>query len=159
MSDTTDSGQVLAADGTPLKKKLAQALFVSRLRAFGLVLPLLAFIFTFFMIPVLVLMYQGVHNDRSASIMVRTTPLLAEWDGKSEPGEELYAALVADLVQGAATDRPRPTQVAARVNREQSGATSMIKKLLRGISKLNVEYEGKEESLSTLFRKLAQANL
>jgi len=157
MSDATatDTGLVLAADGTPLKKKLAQALFVSRLRAFGLVLPLLAFIFAFFMIPVVVLMYQGIHNDRFASIMVRTTPLLAEWDAKSEPGEEFYAALVADLVQGSATDRPRPTQVAGRVNREQSGATSMFKKLLRVIRKLKVEYEGKEEKLSTLFRRLA----
>ena len=73
MSDTTDTGDtglVLAADGTPLKKKLAQALFVSRLRAFGLVSPLLAFIFAFFMIPVVVLMYQGIHNDRFASTWV-----------------------------------------------------------------------------------------
>ncbi len=159
MSDATDTGLVLAADGTPLKKKLAQALFVSRLRAFGLVLPLLAFIFAFFMIPVVVLMYQGIHNDRFASIMVRTTSLLAEWDAKSEPGEEFYAALVADLVQGSATDRPRPTQVAGRVNREQSGATSMFKKLLRSIRKLEVEYEGSEEKLSTLFRKLANDDI
>ena len=159
MSDATDAGQVLAADGTPLKKKLAQALFVSRLRAFGLVLPLLAFVFAFFMIPVVVLMYQGIYNDRFASIMVRTTPLLAEWDAKSDPGEEFYAALVADLVQGAATDRPRPTQVAARVNREQSGTTSMFKKLLRAVRKLEVEYEGKEEKLSTLFRRLAHDDI
>ena len=156
MSDATDTGPVLAADGTPLKKKLAQALFVSRLRAFGLVLPLLAFIFAFFMIPVLVLMYQGIHNDRFASIMVRTTPLLAEWDAKSAPGEEFYAALVGDLVQGAATDRPQPTRMAGRVNREQAGTTSMIKKLLRDIGKLEVEYEGKEEKLSILFRRLSK---
>ena len=34
-----------AADGTPLKKKLAQAMFRSRVRAVGLVLPLLALLF------------------------------------------------------------------------------------------------------------------
>ena len=158
MSDATasDTGQVLAADGTPLKKRLAQALFVSRLRAFGLVSPLLAFIVAFFFIPVFVLLYQGIHNGTFASVMVRTTPLLEDWDAKSEPGEEFYAALVGDLVQGAATDRPRPTQVAARVNREQPGTTSMFKKLLRSIAKLKVEYEGKEENLSTLFRALAK---
>ena len=85
--------------------------------------------------------------------------LLAEWDAKSEPGEELYAALVADLVQGAATDRPRPTQVAGRVNREQPGTTSMFKKLMRSVAKLKVEYEGKEETLSTLFRALANDDI
>ena len=36
MTDTT-TGPLMAADGTPLKQRLAKAMFVSRLRAFGLV--------------------------------------------------------------------------------------------------------------------------
>ena len=45
MTDASSSADmpITAADGTPLKKKLAQALFRSRVRAVGLVLPLFAF--------------------------------------------------------------------------------------------------------------------
>ena len=39
---------ITAADGTPLKKKLAQAMFRSKLRATGLVVPLLAFVMASF---------------------------------------------------------------------------------------------------------------
>ena len=45
---TDSSGPLLAVDGTPLKRKLAQSLFRSRARAFGLALPLLAFIIVVF---------------------------------------------------------------------------------------------------------------
>ena len=74
MTDASPSAEVpiTAADGTPLKKKLAQALFRSRVRAVGLVLPLFAFVMASFVIPILALMWQGVHNDTFA----RYTPNL-----------------------------------------------------------------------------------
>ena len=46
MADTTTP--LVAADGTPLKRKLAQSLMRSRARAFCLALPLLAFILVLF---------------------------------------------------------------------------------------------------------------
>jgi putative spermidine/putrescine transport system permease protein len=49
MSDTTTP--LVAADGTPLKRKLAQSLMRSRARAFGLAFPLLAFILVLFVYP------------------------------------------------------------------------------------------------------------
>ena len=98
----SDTELVLAADGTPLKKKLAQALFVSRARAFGLVLPLLFFIVASFIIPIFSLMVQGVKNDTYSSNMPATTAIMAEWDGVSEPTEEMFAALVSDLIQARA---------------------------------------------------------
>ena len=51
MTDVTQSGPLMAADGTPLKRRLAQAMFRNRLRAFGLTAPLLAFISLFFFLP------------------------------------------------------------------------------------------------------------
>ena len=70
MTDASSSADmpITAADGTPLKKKLAQALFRSRLRAVGLVLPLFAFVMASFVIPILALMWQGVYNDTFASL-------------------------------------------------------------------------------------------
>ena len=80
-----------AADGTPLKKKLAQAMFRSRIRAFGLVLPLLGFILASFVFPILALMWQGVYNDRFENLMPNLTEELRVWDGLSEPTEKMYA--------------------------------------------------------------------
>ncbi|MEO1552166.1 MAG: ABC transporter permease, partial [Pseudomonadota bacterium] len=127
--DTTRQDQMLAADGTPLKKKLRQALFLSRVRAFGLVAPLLVFILASFIVPIVMLLWQGVHNDTYEEYMPRSTPLLAQWDGTSPPGEELAAALVADLVE-AREDR-NIGKVATRVNRELSGTRSLFTKTAR----------------------------
>ncbi|MEM7683476.1 MAG: ABC transporter permease, partial [Pseudomonadota bacterium] len=81
MTDTTQ-GPLMAADGTPLKARLAKAMFVSRVRAFGLVAPLLAFISLFFFLPIVVLLFQGVYNDQFAEGMPRTTELIGDWDGQ-----------------------------------------------------------------------------
>ena len=43
-SQNKNNEQMLTSDGIPLKKKLSKALFRSRLRAFGLVTPLLLLI-------------------------------------------------------------------------------------------------------------------
>ena len=88
-----------AADGTPLRKKLAQAMFRSRVRAVGLVIPLLGFVLASFVFPILALMWQGVYNDRFESLMPNLTEELRVWDGVSEPTEEMYALLVLDLRQ------------------------------------------------------------
>jgi putative spermidine/putrescine transport system permease protein len=138
MTDSTDSGVVLAADGTPLKKKLAQALFVSRARAFGLVLPLLLFIVASFIIPIFSLMVQGVKNDTYSSSMPASTAIMAEWDGVSEPTEEMFAALVSDLIL--AREEKSIGRVATRVNREEAGTRSMFTKSARKAAKLEAPF-------------------
>ncbi len=134
----TDTGPVLAADGTPLKKKLAQALFVSRARAFGLVLPLLLFIMASFIIPILSLMVQGVKNDTYSSNMPATTAIMAEWDGVSAPTEAMFEALVIDLIQARADKTIG--RVATRVNREHAGTRSMFTKSARKAAKLEAPF-------------------
>ena len=138
MTDSTDSGLVLAADGTPLKKRLAQALFVSRARAFFLVLPLLAFILASFIIPILSLMVQGVKNDTYSSNMPASTAIMADWDGISEPTEAMFAALVTDLIQARADKSIG--RVATRVNREYAGTRSMFTKSARKAAKLEAPF-------------------
>ncbi len=102
-----------------------------RLRAFGLAAPLLAFIAVFFFLPILVLLYQGIYNPQFEEGMPRTTVLLADWEGPELPGEDVYAAVVADLIEARSIERALPTKVGARVNREISGATSLFKKTTR----------------------------
>ncbi|MDQ7071384.1 MAG: ABC transporter permease [Rhodobacterales bacterium] len=135
----SDTELVLAADGTPLKKKLAQALFVSRARAFGLVAPLLLFILASFIVPILSLMVQGVKNDTYSSNMPASTAIMADWDGVSEPTEEMFAALVSDLVQ-ARIDKTIG-RVATRVNREEAGTRSMFTKSARKARKLEPPFK------------------
>ena len=96
MSDTTT--YLVAADGTPLKRKLAQSLMRSRARAFGLALPLLAFILVLFVYPIANFLTQAFYDERFATLMPGTTEVLKDWDAVSEPTEEMAAMLVADLV-------------------------------------------------------------
>jgi putative spermidine/putrescine transport system permease protein len=86
------------ADGTPLKKKLQQSLFRNKLRAFGLVSPLLIFLLFLFVLPIALLLWQGVYDPRFSNLMPETSNILEDWDGVSEPTEDMYAALVVDLV-------------------------------------------------------------
>ena len=130
-----------AADGTPLKQRLAKSLFQSRLRAFGLAAPLLAFLIVFFVIPIGFLLFQGVYNPQFEEGMPRTTPLLAEWEGKDLPGEEVYAAVIADILEARQIDRALPTKVGARVNREISGATSLFKKTTRRAKNMEAPFK------------------
>ena len=152
MSEKT--GPILAADGTPLKKKLAQTLFRSRARAFGLVFPLLAFILIAFIVPIISLLTQAVYDDEYASAMPKTSALVAQWDGMSEPTEEMYQAVVQDIIVSMAVDRPLPTKAASRLNREISGATSMTKKLIRSVGKFKLDYDGKKQDASGIIRSL-----
>ncbi|NOX41060.1 MAG: ABC transporter permease [Alphaproteobacteria bacterium] len=152
MSDI--SVPLVAADGTPLRKKLAQAMFKSRMRAFGLVLPLLAFIIVAFIIPIISLLWQGVHDPRFASLMPRTTEVLKPGDGKSEPTEKMFKALVADLV---ATKKDRTIgQVATRVNRELAGARSLFTSSARKAKKLEAPFK---QSLIGVNKKWARLDV
>ena len=128
-----------AADGTPLKKKLAQAMFRSKVRATGLVMPLLAFVLISFVIPILALMWQGVYNDTFESLMPNLTAELTAWDGVSEPTEEMFALLAADLEQNR-EDRTIG-KVASRVNQELSGTRSLFTSTARKVKKAKAPYK------------------
>ncbi|MEM7212965.1 MAG: ABC transporter permease, partial [Pseudomonadota bacterium] len=141
MADMTTNQPLMAADGTPLKQRLAKAMFVNRLRAFGLVSPLLAFISLFFFLPIVILLFQGVYNDQFAEGMPRTTELIGDWDGQDLPGEALYAAVAADIREAREIDRSLPTKVGARLNREISGALSLFKKTTRRAAKMEAPFK------------------
>ncbi|MCP9483552.1 ABC transporter permease [Shimia sp. CNT1-13L.2] len=136
MTDT--SGPLLAADGTPLKKRLAQAMFRSRARAFGLAFPLIAFIIVVFILPIIFLLWQGIYDARYSRLMPTSTAAMADWDAVSPPTEEMAAAMVADLVK--ARENKTIGQVATRVNRELSGTRSLFTKSARSAKKMEAPY-------------------
>ena len=138
-SQTVQSGQITAADGTPLKKKLAQALFRSRVRAVSLVVPLFAFVMASFVIPIFALMWQGVYNDRFSTYTPNLTEQLSKWDGLEEPDEALFVALVTDLKK-ARKDRTIG-RIATRVNQEYPGTRSLFTSTARKAKKLKAPFK------------------
>ena len=138
-SQTAPSGPITAADGTPLKKKLAQALFRSRVRAVSLVVPLFAFVMVSFVIPIFALMWQGVYNDRFSTYTPNLTQQLRNWDGLEEPDEALFMALVEDLKQ-ARKDRTIG-RIATRVNQEYPGTRSLFTSTARKAKKLKAPFK------------------
>ncbi|MEM7439080.1 MAG: ABC transporter permease [Pseudomonadota bacterium] len=142
MTDTTlntPEKTLLAADGTPLKRKLRQALFRSRVRAFGLVVPLLMLIVMAFLIPIVLFLWQAVYNDTFSSNMPNVTPKLAAWDGVSDPTEDMYEALVKDLI--ATREAKTIGKVATAVNRELSGTRSLFTSTARKAKKLEPPFK------------------
>lgn len=141
MTDATSHTDeiAMAADGTPLKKRLDQALFRSRMRALGLVTPLLLLVFFAFLVPIIVFLIRGIHNDTFEVNMQSVTPVLAQWDAVSDPTEEMYAALVHDLIEAKKTKTIG--KVASRVNRELSGTRSLFTKSARKAKNLEAPYK------------------
>lgn len=130
---------ITAADGTPLKKKLAQALFRSKVRAVSLVVPLFAFVMVSFVIPIFALMWQGVYNERFSKYTPNLTEQLTSWDGLTEPDEALFAALVADLV--VAKKERTIGRIATRVNQEYPGTRSLFTSTARKAKKLTPPFK------------------
>lgn len=151
MSNTASNAPVLAADGTPLKQALAAALFRNRMRALMLVMPLLIFLVVTFVVPIGYFLSFGFHDDIFSRIMPKTTEALEDWNGTTEPTEDMYAALVADMV--AARKNKTIGQAATRVNRELSGTRSLFTSSARKAAKLKPPYK---EALIKVKKKWAE---
>ena len=139
MASENKKNEVITSDGVPLKKKLAKSLFQSRIRAFGLVTPLLLLVLFAFILPILIFLSRGVYNDTFQEYMINLAPLIAEWDGISEPTEPMYKALVLDLKAGKKSKNIG--KVATRVNRELSGTRSLFTSSARKAKKLEAPFK------------------
>jgi putative spermidine/putrescine transport system permease protein len=135
----TTAQTTIEIDGDSLKKRLDKAMFASRRRAFLLVLPLLLFVLVTFVAPVLYFLFQGFYDPTFSKLMPQTSAALADWDTVSEPDEDMYAALVADLI--AARESRTIGKVATRVNREKAGTRSVFTSSARRAAKLEPPYK------------------
>lgn len=84
-AETMNSGPLLAADGTPLKKKLAQTTRRAKIRALMLTAPLVIFLMVGFVIPIGQMLYRSAHNDAFSRVMPNLAEALLEWDGEGVP--------------------------------------------------------------------------
>ena len=139
MSDATDTGPVLAADGTPLKRSLQRALRAQKLRALALIAPLLIFILVTFIAPIADMLFRSVENQIVSETLPRTVITLQDWDADSgeAPGEAVFAALAADLK--VAAEAKTHTKVGVRLNYQKTGIASLFRKSGRKVNRWDLE--------------------
>jgi putative spermidine/putrescine transport system permease protein len=131
MTDTI----VRAADGTPLKQKLQQAMRRERLRALVLVAPLLLFIVISFLVPIGQMLVNAFYDPDIRDNMPRTVAAIASWDGKDLPGEEAFAALAADFSE--AQKSKKAALIGKRLNYEIPALKSKVTVTARKAEKLS----------------------
>lgn len=98
-----------------------------RWKAFLLVAPLLSFIAIAFVIPIVLILFNSVHNEVINNSLPNTIKAMETWKDTSQaPPELVYKALVEDL----ATSKNSKTDgnIATRLNYEKAGLRSLIKK-------------------------------
>ncbi len=84
-------------DGALLKRRLRRAESRQSTWALVLVAPLLLFVLLAFVAPIAYLLRNAVYDPDIAQNLPKTVAVLEQWDGKDVPGEDAFAALVADL--------------------------------------------------------------
>ncbi|MDE2878909.1 MAG: ABC transporter permease [Gemmatimonadota bacterium] len=102
-----------------------------RLRAMGLVLPLLVFLGVTFLAPLGTMLLRSVHDPVVADALPATLSALREWEGEGLPPEAAYEAAAREL--GSAREARTLGQVAGRVNRLQSGLRSVFTRTARNL--------------------------
>ncbi|MDW9402008.1 ABC transporter permease, partial [Pseudomonas soli] len=112
--------------GKSLKQRLKHAERVNRWKAQALIAPLALFLLLVFLVPIAALLYKSVGNPEVVAGLPRTVEAVAQWDGKSLPGEEVYKALSQDLAES----RKNQTlgDLSKRLNMELAGQRSLLAK-------------------------------
>jgi len=139
MSDATDTGPVLAADGTPLKKSLSRALRLQKTRALMLIAPLLLFVLLTFVVPIGDMLMRSVKNQVVSDTIPLTVMELASWDSTTGelPSEAVYDALAHDLQ--IAIEAKTHTRLGSRLNYEKSGISSLFRRSGRQVKKWDMD--------------------
>ncbi len=149
MSDTTHTGPVLAADGTPLKRSLRRALRAQKLRALALIAPLLIFVLLTFIAPIADMLFRSVENQITGKTLPMTVEELRDWDGAGTPDEAVYRALFFDLFLAA--EGKEHTKLGSRLNYEESGISSMFRTTGRDVDNIGKVHQKAFEKLNPVF--------
>ena len=133
---------MLAADGTPLKRSLARALRRQKLRALGLIGPLLVFVMITFIVPIASMLFRSVENEIVGNTLPYTVQALAEWDADQSdvPSEATFQAMFFDMFLAA--EAKRHTRLGTRLNYETTGLSSLFRQSGRQLGDVaDISYE------------------
>ncbi len=115
--------------GPDLGAALRRAERPGRLRALALALPALLFLLVTFAAPIGVFLTTALRNPEVGDILPATTQALAHWDGRTTPGDDVFAALAADLTR--ARQNNTAATLGKRLNYESAGMRSRIMSVTR----------------------------
>lgn len=137
---------MLAADGTPLKRSLARALRRQKIRAIGLIAPLLLFVLITFIVPIGSMLFRSVENDIVSNTLPYTVQALASWDADEAalPSEDTFQAMFFDMFLAA--EAKRHTRLGTRLNYETTGLSSLFRQSGRALDDIaDISYEPLED--------------
>ncbi|MCY1357268.1 NifC-like ABC-type porter [compost metagenome] len=112
------------AETNSLKKELRHAERANRVRAFLLVLPLLAFVVMFFILPLGTMLVRSVESANVTDLLPETSAELREWDGKTPLEPEVYSTFAKELVE--LREAGTIGRLAGMLNQQRSGMRSLI---------------------------------
>ena len=152
MTDTTNNGPMLAADGTPLKRSLARALRRQKTRALLLIAPLLLFVLLTFIVPIVSMLFRSVENQIVERTIPGTVAALSEWDSTSAeaPGDEVFINLFFDLFNAA--EAKEHTTLGSRLNYQSSGMASMFRTSGRKLDDVGEQWQDPIEDIDASFK-------
>jgi len=129
----TASAPILTTDGIPLKVSLKKVERKNKIRAFLLVLPLLAFILVTFLVPIADMLARSIDDRHINTVFPKTFEVYEKWDRKDLPSEELYATMFFEVKnsEGYAIGK-----ASTRMNYSKSGWKSLLKKSKRKFKKI-----------------------
>lgn len=154
VNPTADS--IFMVDGVPLKVKLAQAERMRKVKAFGLVLPLLVFLLITFVWPIVSMLARSIDNPELGLVLPETSAQLIAWDAKQlPPPKELVRTLVSEAIE--ANQTRKIGKAAKRLNYHKSGFRSLMKKTANKLDKA-AKAEGLETILNdpNLFERMTE---
>ena len=130
---TTATGELLTADGRPLKESLQRSLRRRKLTALALVAPAVLFLFVLFGMPVIYLMTWSVDDTQINDTLPRTFAIYEQWDGEALPSEPHYEAMFKDIAEAEGIQIGRAS---TRMNYAKSKWKSLMKKTKRTVKAL-----------------------
>jgi putative spermidine/putrescine transport system permease protein len=144
MANTVEAdGQLTPEEQKRLTADMNRSLRLRKIRSLLLVAPLVIFILVTFVSPIASMLFRSIDNPQIIEYMPNTSAAVAEWDADSNqlPGEEVFAALVDDLVTG----RKNHTigKAATRLNYEKSGMRSLLTGSARKAARLKPPFKDK----------------
>ena len=107
-----------------LARGLARAERATKLRAFALTLPLLAFLLLTFVGPIAALLAKSVVDTDVRRILPRVTAALRTWDGRALPSDSAWNALADDIREARAEGTL--ASAATRLNYDVTGYRSLL---------------------------------
>lgn len=129
VTPSVNSNEFIDEDGVSLRQKLRRAERTDRIKTFGLVVPLLAFIVVTFVFPLLLMAYRSIDDPIAVRAIPRTLDLLEEWTPDRQPSEEIYKTLGEELLESRSTGDLG--KLGTRLNYELPGSRSAVTRVAR----------------------------